>query len=87
MEATIRGLEETLVQQRTDREQVEANLKGDSSNQDLQEYFVLLKMKLQEKVVQQIQLKATIRGLEETLVQQRTERERASRGQPQRRQQ
>ena len=76
LEATIRGLEETLVQQRTERERVEANLKGDSSNQDLQEYFVLLKKKLKEKIVQQIQLKATIRGLEETLVQQRTESER-----------
>ena len=76
MKATIRGLEETTVQQRTERERVESNLKGDSSNQDLQEYFVLLKKKLKEKVVQQIQLKETIRGLEETMAQQRTERER-----------
>jgi len=37
LKATICGLEETLVQQRTDKERVEANLKGDSSNQDLQE--------------------------------------------------
>ena len=52
LKGTIRGLEETMVQQRAERERVEANLKGDSSNQDLQECFVLLKKKLQENAVQ-----------------------------------
>jgi hypothetical protein len=43
---------------------------------DLQERFIFVKKKLHEKTVQQVLLKGDIRGLEETLMQERSERER-----------